>query len=69
MKINGVTLVNGWFVHVGNNQIRTAASFLDAMDKWFEGYNPPFLVKDGNPEPFSYSWARVRHFYDTKQIL
>jgi hypothetical protein len=55
-----------WFIqHPGDlNKIVRCTSFEQAMDKWFEGYNLPFLEIDGRREPFAVSNARVNAYYD-----
>jgi hypothetical protein len=51
--------------HPGDlNKIVPCDSFEQAMDKYFEGYNLPFLEIDGRREAFAVSNARVNAYYD-----
>lgn len=49
--------------HPGTLEKIKCATFKEAMDKWFEGFNIPMLVVDGVCEDFHKSYSRVRNDY------
>lgn len=49
--------------HPGTLEKLKCATFNEAMDKWFEGFNIPVLVVDGVSEDFSKARDRVRRYY------
>ena len=49
--------------HPGTLQKLKCATFTEAMDKWFEGFNIPVLVVDGVREDFSKACDRVKRYY------
>lgn len=49
--------------HPGTLEKVKCATFTEAMDKWFEGFNIPLLVVDGVREDFSKACDRVRRYY------
>ena len=38
-------------------------SFVEAMWKWFEGYNVPIKMVGGKREPFKSAYKRVKKYY------
>ena len=51
---------NQWFIpHPGTLNHVECTSFENAMQKWFEGFNVPYLMVDGQKEDFKVSIARV----------
>lgn len=57
-----------WFIpHPGTLKRTACASFTEAIDKLFEGFNIPVLVIDGVQEPFHVSVKRVENFYKIKR--
>ena len=53
---------NFWFTttHPGTGQPQITLTFEEAMQKWFEGFNPPVRVENGQPEKFDDALKRVR---------
>lgn len=49
--------------HPGTLEKVKCATFNEAMDKWFEGFNIPVLVVDGVREDFSKACDRVKRYY------
>lgn len=49
--------------HPGTLEKLKCATFNEAMDKWFEGFNIPVLVVDGVREDFSKACDRVRRYH------
>ena len=49
--------------HPGTRELITVESFEQAMDKWFEGFNPPRLLLNGAMESFTMSHKRVEEYY------
>ena len=49
--------------HPGTLEKVKCATFNEAMDKWFEGFNIPVLVVDGVREDFLKACDRVRRYY------
>ena len=49
--------------HPGTLEKLKCATFNEAMDKWFEGFNIPVLVVDGVREDFSKACERVKRYY------
>ena len=49
--------------HPGTLEKVKCATFNEAMDKWFEGFNIPVLVVNGVCEDFSKACDRVRSYY------
>jgi hypothetical protein len=49
--------------HPGTLEKIKCATFNEAMDKWFEGFNIPVLLVDGVREDFSKACERVRRYY------
>lgn len=49
--------------HPGTLEKVKSATFKEAMEKWFEGFNIPVLVVDGVREDFSKSCDRVRRYF------
>jgi hypothetical protein len=49
--------------HPGTLEKVKCATFQEAMDKWFEGFNIPVLVVDGVREDFSKACDRVTRYY------
>lgn len=48
--------------HPGTLEKIKCATFNEAMDKWFEGFNIPVLVVDGVREDFSEACGRVSRY-------
>jgi hypothetical protein len=57
--------IGAWFEipHPGTLEKIRCATFEEAMDKWFEGFNIPVLFVDGKPESFSAACKRVEKYY------
>lgn len=57
--------LGAWFEipHPGTLEKIRCATFDEAMNKWFEGFNIPVLVVDGNREDFSKSIERVKNYF------
>ena len=54
-------LPDGWWIlHPGTAVWTQCESFEQAMDKWFEGFNLPRLVKDGKMESIADATLRVK---------
>lgn len=49
--------------HPGTLETLKCATFNEAMDKWFEGFNIPVLVVDGVREDFSKACDRIKRYY------
>jgi hypothetical protein len=49
--------------HPGTLEKIRCATFLEAMEKWFEGFNTPVLVVDGVREDLLKANARVGRYY------
>jgi hypothetical protein len=59
---------DGWYIpHPGTGEALSVDNFEVAMDRWFEGYNLPFRVDQGEREDFSVSYARVTAYYAKPQ--
>ena len=54
--------------HPGTLEKLKCATFNEAMDKWFEGFNIPVLVVDGVREDFSKACDRVRRYHAAPNI-
>jgi hypothetical protein len=70
--MNRTTFPNdGFYIRVpdNNNQLIPiyCELFEEAMEKYFEGYNPPFLVIDQQAEDFTTSIKRVNQYLKKKQ--
>ena len=63
--VGSSALLGAWWEipHPGTLEKVKCATFSDAMDKWFEGFNVPVLVVDGVREEFPKSCDRVRRYY------
>lgn len=60
--------ISKWIIsHPGDGEPITCASFEEAMEKWFEGFNIPVLVVDGNTESFKVSYQRVQDYFESKR--
>lgn len=48
--------------HPGTRKIEITASFEEAMEKWFEGYNlPKYRSSDGEIDSFETDYERVKN--------
>lgn len=54
--------------HPGTLEKVKCATFTEAMDKWFEGFNIPVLVVDGVREDFSKACDRVKRYYAAPNV-
>jgi hypothetical protein len=54
--------------HPGTLEKVTCATFQEAMDKWFEGFNIPVCVVDGVREDFRQACDRVSAYYRKNEI-
>lgn len=58
--MNQPNATSKWTIpHPGTGQPVECATFEEAMDKYFEGYNIPFLIVDGKREEFQTAYDRV----------
>lgn len=62
---SSATLFGAWWEipHPGTLEKLKCATFTEAMDKWFEGFNIPVLVVDGVREDFAKACDRVKCYY------
>ena len=42
-------------------------SFRECYEKYFEGFNLPYLMVDGEREQFEFAYARVAIYHKTRQ--
>jgi hypothetical protein len=54
--------------HPGTGEPLTCASFDEAMDKWFEGFNVPYLVVDCEVEDAFDSLERVKRYFRDRYL-
>jgi len=54
--------------HPGTQEKVKCATFNEAMEKWFEGFNIPVLVVDGVREDFSKAFDRVKRYYAAPNV-
>ena len=53
-----------WLIgHPGTGEKIKCETFEECMKKWFEGFNIPRAVYNGEVEPFQLSHKRVRDYY------
>ncbi len=64
-ELRSKDLFGAWWEipHPGTLEKVKCATFNEAMDKWFEGFNIPVLVVDGVREDFSKACDRVKRYY------
>ena len=56
-----------WLIrHPGRAYRIECASFDEAMDEWFEGFNVPMKIVNGVPESFEDSYRRVKDYFKSK---
>lgn len=55
--------------HPGRGIILECESFEQAMKDWFEGFNPPILVTNGEWEDAKASYRRVSMFFAGKMNI
>lgn len=56
-----------WLIrHPGRDYRIECASFDEAMDRWFEGFNVPMKIVNGVPESFEDSYRRVKDYFKSR---
>lgn len=62
------TLGDGWWISSPGTLLPIQLkSFEEGMERYFEGFNPPYLVANGMVEPMQRSSARVSEYYQKKR--
>lgn len=57
-------MIEVWAIpHPGTGELQLCATFEECMKKWFEGYNIPRKVINGELENFQIAVERVRESY------